>query len=179
MNPAAPDVVVVGAGVAGCNTAWHLHQRGLRVTVVEARETAAAQATNGAAGFVASWSGFYLVGFGKTEWEMQQYGMDQLNTHHPASLYATFPPAEAKGLADKPEIHYTPKHGSSLNIAEIELSILARQCLDRRSPDVETLGQEVHAHQQSRDALGHKVKWRFTTDDARIKLKHLYPSIDP
>jgi glycine/D-amino acid oxidase-like deaminating enzyme len=76
MSQTAADVVIVGAGVVGCNTAWHFHQRGLRVTVVEARETAAAQSTNGAAGFVASWSGFYLVGFGKTEWEMQQYGKE-------------------------------------------------------------------------------------------------------
>jgi hypothetical protein len=104
---------------------------------------------------------------------------DQLNTHHPASLYATFPPAEAKRIAEKLEIHATPKHGSWLNIAEIELSILSRQCLDRHIPDVETLTQEVHAHQQSRDALGHKVNWRFTTEDARIKLKRLYPSLDP
>jgi hypothetical protein len=104
---------------------------------------------------------------------------DQLNTHHPAALYATFPPAEAKRLADKLEIHYTPKHGSWLNIAEIELSILSRQCLDRRIPDIATLKQVVHAHQQSRDALGRKVNWRFTTADARIKLKRLYPSLDP
>jgi hypothetical protein len=104
---------------------------------------------------------------------------DQLNTHHPASLYATFPPAEAKRIAERLEIHSTPKHGSWLNIAEIELSILSRQCLDRRIPDVETLAQEVHTHQQSRDALGRKVNWRFTTEDARIKLKRLYPSLDP
>src|SRR5262249_7484751 len=103
---------------------------------------------------------------------------DQLNTHHPASLYETFPPAEAKRIADKLEIHYTPKHGSWLNIAENELSILSRQCLDRRIPDVETLKQEVQAHQTTRDALGRKVNWRFTTEDARIKLKRLYPSID-
>jgi hypothetical protein len=104
---------------------------------------------------------------------------DQLNTHHPAALYAAFPPAEAKRIADKLEIHPTPKHGSWLNIAEIELSILARQCRDRRIPDVETLKQEVHAHQTTRDALGRKVNWRFTAEDARIKLKRLYPSIDP
>lgn len=105
--------------------------------------------------------------------------LDQLNTHHPASLYETFPPAEAKRIADKLEIHYTPKHGSWLNIAEIELSVLSRQCLDRRIPDIETLIQEVQAHQKSRDALGRKVNWRFTTDNARIKLKRLYPSIEP
>lgn len=104
--------------------------------------------------------------------------MDQLNTHSPASLYEAFAPAEAKRLADKLEIHYTPKHGSWLNIAEVELSVLSRQCLDRRIADIETLKQEVQAHQARRDALGSKVNWRFTTQDARIKLKRLYPSFD-
>lgn len=104
--------------------------------------------------------------------------MDQLNTHDPASLYAAFPPAEAKRIADKLEIHYTPKHGSWLNIAEIELSVLSRQCLDQRIPDVSTLKQEVHAHQDRRDAGGSTVTWRFTAAHARIKLKRLYPSID-
>jgi hypothetical protein len=104
--------------------------------------------------------------------------LDNLNTHSPASLYETFSPQEAKRLSDKLEIHYTPKHGSWLNIAEIELSVLSRQCLDRRIADVETLKQEVHAHQERRDALGTKVNWRFTTTDARIKLKRLYPSLD-
>jgi hypothetical protein len=104
--------------------------------------------------------------------------LDQLNTHSPASLYEAFPPAEAKRLADKLEIHYTPKHGSWLNIAEIELSVLSRQCLDRRIADTDTLRREVQAHQASRDALGTKVNWRFTTHDARIKLKRLYPSIE-
>ena len=103
--------------------------------------------------------------------------LDQLNTHSPASLYEAFSPAEAKRLADKLEIHLTPKHGSWLNIAEIELSVLSRQCLDRRIGDLDTLKQEVQAHQERRDALGTKVNWRFTTADARIKLKRLYPSI--
>jgi hypothetical protein len=103
--------------------------------------------------------------------------LDQLNTHSPASLYETFEPQEAKRLSDKLEIHHTPKHGSWLNIAEIELSVLSRQCLDRRIPDLQTLGQEVQAHQTRRDAKGTKVNWRFTTQDARIKLKRLYPSI--
>ena len=105
--------------------------------------------------------------------------LDQLNTHSPASLYAAFAPAEAKRLADKLEIHYTPKHGSWLNIAEIELSVLSRQCLDRRIADVTTLKQEVDAHQRHRDALGATVNWRFTTSDARIRLKRLDPSIEP
>lgn len=103
---------------------------------------------------------------------------DNLNTHTPASLYAAFPPAEAKRLADKLELHYTPKHGSWLNMAEIELSVLGRQCLDRRLPDVATLETEVTTWQERRTAKGEPINWRFTTADARIKLKRLYPSID-
>lgn len=102
--------------------------------------------------------------------------MDNLNIHSPASLYEAFPPAEAKRLADKLEIHHTPKHGSWLNIAEIELSVLSRQCLDQRIPDEATLKEEVAAWQVWRDRTGGKVDWRFTTADARIKLKRLYPS---
>jgi len=105
--------------------------------------------------------------------------MDNLNTHSPASLYEVFAPAEAKRLADKLELHYTPKHGSWLNIAEIELSVLSRQCLDRRVPDAATLQAEISAWQDRRNAAGSGVDWRFTTADARIKLQHLYPSIDP
>ncbi len=104
--------------------------------------------------------------------------LDNLNTHNPSSLYEAFPPAEAKRLADKLEIHHTPKHGSWLNIAEIELSAMAGQCLDRRIPDRETLEREVAAWEAERNALGGAVNWRFTTEDARIKLKRLYPSID-
>ena len=103
--------------------------------------------------------------------------MDNLNTHSPASLYETFEPVEAKRLADKLEIHHTPKHGSWLNIAEIELSVLSRQCLDRRVPDFETLKVEVEAWQHRRNNEGCKIDWRFTTEDARIKLKRLYPSV--
>ena len=102
--------------------------------------------------------------------------MDNLNTHTPASLYEAFDPTEAKRLAEKLEIHYTPKHGSWLNMAEIELSVLSRQCLDRRVPDFETLQIEAQAWQDRRDAYGITVDWRFTTDDARIKLKRLYPA---
>ena len=102
---------------------------------------------------------------------------DNLNTHTPGSLYEAFPPAEAKRLADKLELHYTPTHGSWLNIAEIELSVLARQCLDRRIPDRATLTHEVAAWEADRNAAGGTVDWQFTTDDARIKLKHLYPSL--
>jgi hypothetical protein len=104
--------------------------------------------------------------------------MDNLNTHTPASLYEAFPPAEAKRLADKLAIHYTPKHGSWLNMAEIELGVLAGQCLDRRLPDRASLEREVAAWQADRNAATTTIKWRFTTTDARIKLKHLYPSFD-
>ena len=102
--------------------------------------------------------------------------MDQLNTHTPASLYEAFTPTEAKRLADKLEIHATPKHGSWLNMAEIELSVLQRQCLDRRLGTRETIGQEVAAWVQERNTVVQRIDWRFTTHDARIKLKRLYPA---
>jgi hypothetical protein len=102
---------------------------------------------------------------------------DNLNTHTPGSLYEAFPPTEARRLADKLELHYTPKHGSWLNIAEIELSVLSRQCLDRRIPHKATLQTEVSAWATRRNAAGSSVDWQFTTADARIKLKRLYPSI--
>jgi len=105
--------------------------------------------------------------------------MDNLNTHDPASLYAAFEPAEAKRIRDKLEIHYTPKHGSWLNVAEIEFSVLSRQCLDRRVPDRATLAAAVAAWTADRNAAGAAVDWRFTTADARIKLKHLYPIPQP
>jgi DDE superfamily endonuclease len=101
---------------------------------------------------------------------------DNLNTHTPASLYAAFAPAEAKRLADKLELHYTPKHGSWLNMAEIELAMLAGQCLDRRLADRAILEREVEAWQVARNRAGRGVNWRFTTEDARTKLKHLYPA---
>jgi len=103
--------------------------------------------------------------------------MDNLNTHTPASLYEVFPPAEARRLAAKLEIHHTPKHGSWLNIAEIELSVLRRQCLNRRVPDLAALAAEVAAWQARRNAAGGRVDWRFTTADARLKLKRLYPAL--
>jgi hypothetical protein len=105
--------------------------------------------------------------------------LDNLNTHEPASLYQAFEPAEARRIRDKLDIHPTPKHGSWLNIAEIELSVLGRQCLDRRIPDQATLVTEVAAWVADRNADGTAVNWRFTTDDARIKLKHLYPVPQP
>ena len=101
---------------------------------------------------------------------------DNRNPHTPASLYEAFAPAEAKRLADRLELHYTPKHGSWLNMAEIELAMLAGQCLDRRLADRATLEGEVAAWQAARNRAGRGVNWRFTTEDARIKLKHLYPT---
>jgi len=103
--------------------------------------------------------------------------LDNLNTHLPASLYKAFLPEEARRILDRLEFHYTPKHGSWLNMAEIELSILQRQCLNRRIPDQDSLKREVEAWEATRNANEAKVDWRFTTQDARIKLKKLYPSI--
>jgi hypothetical protein len=102
--------------------------------------------------------------------------MDNLNTHTPASLYEAFAPAEARRIAERLEIPYTPKHGSWLNMAEIELSVLGRQCLDRRIVDGECLMREVAAWEEGRNGADAVINWRFTTVDARIKLKHLYPS---
>jgi hypothetical protein len=103
--------------------------------------------------------------------------LDQLNTHRPASLYDTFPAAEARRIRKKLEFHYTPKHGSWLNMAEIELSVLQRQCLGRRLPDVATLTQEVHAYERNRNTQRATIDWQFTTQDARTKLHRLYPSL--
>lgn len=103
--------------------------------------------------------------------------MDNLNTHKLASLYEAFPPEEARRIIEKLEIHYTPKHGSWLNMAEIEFSALQRQCLDRRIPDQETLREEIAAWEERRNEQEVTVNWRFTTADARIRLKRLYPSI--
>lgn len=104
---------------------------------------------------------------------------DNLNTHKPASLYEAFAPEEARELLEKLEIHYTPKHGSWLNMAETELSVLHRQCLDRRLEDRTRLTQEVAAWQQQRNRGQCKVHWQFTTAQARIKLRRLYPVIEP
>ena len=102
---------------------------------------------------------------------------DQLNTHSPASLYKAFPPEEARRILNRLDFCYTPKHGSWLNMAEIELSVLSRQCLNRRIPDFSTLTQEVDAWVKQRNAKDTWIDWRFTTEDARIKLQRLYPSI--
>jgi len=105
--------------------------------------------------------------------------LDNLNTHDPASLYEAFPPAEAKRLWDKLEVHHTPKHGSWLNVAEVELSALGRQCLDRRIADRAGLAAEVAAWAAERNDAATTVRWQFTTADARTKLHRLYPSLQP
>lgn len=104
--------------------------------------------------------------------------MDNLNTHSGGSLYTAFPPKEARRILDRIEFHYTPKHGSWLNMAEGEFSVLQRQCLDRRIPDMETLRREVSAWQTERNARKVGADWQFTTTDARVKLKRLYPSFE-
>jgi hypothetical protein len=103
--------------------------------------------------------------------------MDNLNTHGITSLYEAFEPREAFALAQRLEIHHTPQHGSWLNIAEIELSALTRQCLDRRIDNRDTLNTELTAWQHATNADQHQVRWQFPTDDARVKLRHLYPKI--
>ena len=102
---------------------------------------------------------------------------DNLSTHKPASLYEAFPAAEARRLAERFEWHYTPKHGSWLDMAESELSVLSRQCLSRRMPNKETLIKEVAAWQKLRNSKHTTADWHFTTADARIKLKRLYPTL--
>jgi transposase len=104
--------------------------------------------------------------------------MDNLNTHTGASLYKAFEPEEARRILEKLELHYTPKHGSWLNMAEIEFSALSRQCLNRRIPNQELLKEEIMAWQQKKNSVGSAIDWRFTTDDARIKLKKLYPTLN-
>jgi DDE superfamily endonuclease len=101
---------------------------------------------------------------------------DNLNTHRPASLYEAFPAAEARRLVERFEWHYTPKHGSWLDMAESELSVLSSQCLDRRIPDKQTLIEEVHAWEANRNKHHTTADWQFTTADARIKLNRLYPT---
>ena len=101
--------------------------------------------------------------------------MDNLNTHTIGSLYKAFPPEEAKCYCDKLEIHYSPKHGSWLNMAEIEINVLVNHGLAKRVPTIEQMKKEVSAWNKSRNKTANKINWRFTTDDARFKLKHLYP----
>jgi hypothetical protein len=118
----------------------------------------------------------WLVDARYSEAEVIRVVMDNLNTHKHASLYEAFAPAEARRLLKKLEFHYTPKHGSWLNMAEIELSILSRQCLDRRIPDEATLRREITAYEDTRNAAKATIAWRFTTTEAREKLHRLYPS---
>ena len=103
---------------------------------------------------------------------------DNLNTHTPAALYKAFSPEEARRLAKRLEIHYTPKHGSWLNIAEIEMSVLSNQCLKERIPDIEFLKEQVSAWANDRNNKSKTVNWRFTNEDARIKLRKLYPDYE-
>ena len=103
---------------------------------------------------------------------------DNLNTHKPASFYKAFPPIEARKLLSRLEIHHTPKHGSWLNMAEIELAALTRQCLDRRIPDLPTLQSEIATWNDHRNTANKTISWQFTTQDARIKLKRLYPAFN-
>lgn len=104
--------------------------------------------------------------------------MDNLNIHSPASLYEAFPPSEARRLVERLEIHYTPKHGSWLDIAEIELSVLARQCLHQRIGSMLELQEILQSWEEQHGGEDHAVLWRFTTEDARIKLRRLYPSLE-
>jgi hypothetical protein len=103
---------------------------------------------------------------------------DNLDTHCHASLYKAFPPAEARRLVERFEWHYTPKHGSWLDLAESELAVLAKQCLDRRIPDMETMRREVHAWAEKRNETKAKADWQFTSADARVKLSSLYPRFE-
>lgn len=104
--------------------------------------------------------------------------MDNLNTHEAGSFYEVFPPNTAKALWERFEFVHTPKHGSWLNMAEIELSVLTRQCLNRRIADIETVKKEVAAWQKFRNNIIVTVNWQFTTDDARVKLRRLYPTLE-
>jgi hypothetical protein len=110
------------------------------------------------------------------EAEVIRVVLDNLNTHTPGALYETFPPAEAHRILQHLEFHYTPKHGSWLNMVEIELSVLATQCLDRRLADTRIVQQEIAEWEHQRNAVKATVHWRFTTDTARTKLQRLYPS---
>ncbi len=118
----------------------------------------------------------WLVDKGFPAAERVRVVLDNLNTHKPASLYETFAPEEARRILRKLEFHYTPKHGSWLNIAEIELSVFSRQCLDRRIGDEATLKREIKQLEEARNAACAKIEWRFTAEDARRKLQRLYPS---
>jgi hypothetical protein len=118
----------------------------------------------------------WLVDEGYPEAEVIRVVMDNLNTHKAASLYEAFEPAEARRIIKRLEFHYTPKHGSWLNMAEIELSVISRQCLDRRIGDERTLKREIKAIEEKRNKASATIEWQFTTQTARVKLHRLYPS---
>lgn len=109
------------------------------------------------------------------EAELIRLVVDNLNIHNPAALYEVFPAAEARRILSKLEFHYTPKHASWLNQVEIEISVLSRQCLERRIPDQQTLTREIKVWEQQRNAQKAKIDWRFSTTDARLKLQRSYP----
>ena len=163
-QPARIDVEYVRHGSANLFlwVAPHLGRRGVRVT----RQRTAVD-----------WAEAMrrLVDEDFPEAERVALVLDNLNAHAPGSLYKAFPPAEARRILDRLELHYTPKHGSWLNVAECELSVLARRCLARRIPNDATLSREVAAWAAHRNAAQVGVGWQFTTADARIKLRHLYP----
>jgi hypothetical protein len=119
----------------------------------------------------------WLVDEAYPEAEVVRLVLDNLNTHRPASLYETFLPVEARRILKRLEFHYTPKHGSWLNMAEMEFSVFSRECLDRRIPDEDTLKWEIQALEAQRNSASTRVNWRFTSQDARSKLSHLYPSV--
>ncbi len=118
----------------------------------------------------------WLVDEAYPQAEVVRVVMDNLNTQRPASLYEAFPPAEARRILQRLEFHYTPKHGSWLNMAEMEFSVFSRQCLDRRIPDEATLRREIRALEGERNRAGARINWQFTSRAARSKLRHLYPS---
>jgi hypothetical protein len=120
-----------------------------------------------------------LVDIHRPDADYIRLGVDNLNIHNPAALYATFTPEEANRILKKLEFHYTPKHASWLNQVEIECSVLSRQCLDRRIPTKQELSDAISTWQQHRNQLKATVNWRFKTTDARVKLGRLYPSIEP
>jgi hypothetical protein len=119
----------------------------------------------------------WLVDEGYPDADLIRVVLDNLNTHKLASLYETFAPHEARRIAKKLELHYTPKQGSWLNMAELEFSVVTRQCLDRRIPDEATLIRELQAYEERRNAANAKITWRFTSEQARVKLHRLYPSM--
>lgn len=121
----------------------------------------------------------YLVDIMYPDAEKIVLVMDNLNTHRPASLYKRYPPKQARRILDRLELHFTPKHGSWLNIAEIELNVMTRQCLSRRIASLPVLRSELSAWEVERNHMAAKVNWQFTTTDARVKLSSLYPEFGP